>query len=597
MSHLSDGDGRARLAGWCAAAVLLAVAGAVDPWGLRPFTTGRWAVVGVAATLAAAATGWRPPVRSLVAWAGLLGAMAVATAVALDPLTALVGHPRRHLGLAGWLVCALAYMAGTGLRPTDVRRHLGRAAVVAGGVVGAGALADLLGWDPAGTRFAGGRVGGLLGQPTYLAAAAVLLGPVAVGVAADPGAGRWWRRVAVAAACACAVAVLGAQTRGAWVGAAVAGALAGQAVVRWLVAHRALAAIGLAGLGALALTGPLAGRGAEAFDLSAGGGLGGRLDEWALAASVVADHPVTGVGPEGYRIAAPGHIDDGYAGRHGRDEVVDRAHDGVLDVAVSAGLPAAALYLALLAGVAWRAVRALRRPPDPVVAGAAAGLVAWIVQQVVSFPIAEVDPAAWLLAGVVAVAIEARPPATIPAGPTRLAAGVLAGVLTVGGVLAVAADRDLRRAQRAGGRGLDALALVAADRATSRRPDDIDAWYVAAQVASTPPGLLAVDAGLDRVEAGLRWSPRDPALRSLHEALLVERALRSGLPSDLRTAAAAAEALVADDPAGPAHHRHLGLVLAAQGRTARAAAELRRALELDPDDAVAGDALDELAGP
>jgi hypothetical protein len=317
--------------------------------------------------------------------------------------------------------------------------------------------------------------------------------------------------------------------------------------------------------------------------------------------------------------------------------VVDRAHNGLLDVAVTGGLPAAGLYAVLLGGALVRCARALsHRPegrdgPDPLVAGAAAGVVAWVGQQVVSFPIAEVDPAAWLLAGMVVVATER--PATAPpedgtnprtaaarlragalglalavgsrlglgvrgergARAVRVGAGAVAVVLAVLGGLGVAADRQLHRAED-GADGDGVAALSAADRATALRPDDIDAWYVAARLATrSRPGLLGVDAGLDRVEDGLRRSPRDPALRTLREGLLVERALRSALPADLRAARAAAEELAADDPAGPAHHRALGLVLAAQGQEERAAAELRRALDLDPDDAVAREALDALA--
>jgi O-antigen ligase len=290
---------------------------------------------------------------------------------------------------------------------------------------------------------------------------------------------------------------------------------------------------------------------------------------------VIAERPVTGAGPEGYRIAATAHIDPGYARRHGRDEVVDRAHDGPLDVAAAAGIPAALVYAGLLAAVTIRAARAVRRPPDPVVAGAALGVIAWAVQQLVGFPVAEVDPLAWLLAGAVVVAAapgtEAR---RMLAG--RIVAGVTAVALAVAGITAVVADHNLERA-------VEDADVAAADRATRLRPDDIDAWYVAAQVASSGPSLLAVDAGLDRVEAGLERSPRDPALADLHEGLLVERALRSTLDEDLAAAEAAARARIAADPAGPVHHERLGLVLEAEGRIAAAARAFDAALALDPD--------------
>ena len=232
----------------------------------------------------------------------------------------MLGHPRRHLGLLGWVVLALAFVAGTRLTAGEVRRHLGRAGVVAAGITGVAALADLAGWDPAGSRFAGGRVGGLLGQPVYLGAVAVLLVPLAVGVAVDPSAGRRWRRAATGAAVACAGALVASQTRGAWLGAAAAVAVAWPRVApparAWLAARPRAVVAGLALAAVLALV-PVGARAAAGLDPDAAGGRG-RLDDWVVAARVIAAHPLTGVGPEGYRIAAPAHVDDGYARRHGR---------------------------------------------------------------------------------------------------------------------------------------------------------------------------------------------------------------------------------------------------------------------------------------
>jgi len=562
--------------------LVLAAAAAMDPWGFRPFTTLRWAVVGVAAAAAAASTRWRVPGRLLAAWLVLLGLLGLATALALDPLIAMLGHPRRHLGLLGWLVAALAFAAGTGLDADGFRRAVARAGVVAGLITGGAVLADLGGWDPAGVSFAGGRVGGLLGQPAYLGAVAVLLGPLAVGVALDADQGRRWQGAAWASAAGCALAALASETRGAWLGLVVAAAVAWPWLRRAVscprlrraaAAHRPAAVAGAVAVAGLVVVGPVGTRGADLLDPGEAGGRG-RLDEWALAADVIAEYPVTGAGPEGYRIAATAHIDPGYARRHGRDEVVDRAHDGPLDVAAAAGIPAALVYVGLLAAVTVRAARAVRHPPDPVIAGAAVGVVAWVVQQLVGFPVAEVDPLAWLLAGAVVVAvapgIESR---RMLAG--RILAAVTAVALAAAGITSVVADHSLERA-------VEDADVAAADRATRLRPDDIDAWYAAAQVAASGPSLLAVDAGLDRVEAGLEHSPRDPALADLHEGLLTERALRSGLEEDLEIAEAAARARIAADPAGPIHHQRLGLVLEAEGRTTAAHRAFAAARALDP---------------
>ena len=594
-------------AAWCAAVAVVAVAAAVDPWGFRPFTTARWAVVGVAVAAAAAVAGAarrraRAPLpRPLVlAGVGLLVCLAVATATALDPLTALLGHPRRHLGLLGWVVSALAFVAGTRLTAGEVRRHLGRAGVVAAGITGVASLADLAGWDPAGSHVRrradrrAARPAGVPGRRDRAARPARGGGggrPVGrVGGGAGRPRARRWRAPSPSSP-----RRRGVRGSGAALAAAVAWPRVVPPVRAWLTARPRAVIAGLALAAVLAFV-PFGARAAAGLDPDAAGGRG-RVDDWVVAVRVIAAHPVTGVGPEGYRIAAPAHVDDGYARRHGRDEVLDRAHNGPLDVAVSAGIPAAALYVALLGGVVACSVRVLRRSTDPVVAGAAAGVVAWVGQQMVGFPIAEVDPVAWLLAGAVVVAAcgLAPPPrapraerrgrsAGSPPGPpprwSRSPAGRAWPPIETCG------PRERATDDRA-----PAAAVAAADRATARRPDDVDAWYVAARVASAPAGLPAVDAGLDRVEEGLTWSPDDPALRALHTDLLVERALRSGLPDDLAAAERAARDRTVADPSGPRAHRQLGLVLATAGRPAQARAELARALALDPDDPVAEQAL------
>src|SRR5690606_23151568 len=129
----------------------------------------------------------------------------------------------------------------------------------------------------------------------------------------------------------------------------------------------------------------------------------GRIDEWRVATRVIADHPVLGVGPEGYRIAFAGGVDDGYEVAHGRDPQPDRAHSGPLDVTLAGGVPALLAWGAGAALVVRAAWRALRRGP-PLVAGLAAALVAHLVGQLTLFPLAEVEPVAWLLAGLVLAA-------------------------------------------------------------------------------------------------------------------------------------------------------------------------------------------------
>jgi hypothetical protein len=168
---------------------------AVDPAGLRPFTTLRWPVVAVPVLVAAALV--RPP-RGLLPrwfrWTAAIFAVAVvlATVGALDPVTAVLGHPRRHLGLLAVVVAAAAFRVGTGAGGPGAARIVGRGLIVAAAALGAVAAAEALGWEPAGVGFAGPRLGGPYGQPAYLGAAGVLLAPTAW-AAARAETGAWPR--------------------------------------------------------------------------------------------------------------------------------------------------------------------------------------------------------------------------------------------------------------------------------------------------------------------------------------------------------------------------------------------------------------------
>jgi O-antigen ligase len=541
-----------RVAAAAVAVAVVAAAVAVDPGGLRSFTSLRWLLVGGALAVAATALtrdGRPGPERAalprwfIVPGLVVLVSMAIAALLVGDPATAWLGHPQRHLGVLAWFVFAAAAAAGAAMSAsTAFARALGRATLVAASVTGLASTADLLGWSPLGTSFAGGRIGGLLGQPTTLGAFAVLLLPV---VATAPVAPRVVRLVAAAGLL---VTVLGTQTRGAVLGLVAAGLVALPALRPALRPSRALLAV--AGVVVL-LALPVGGRLLSSTD-------SGRVDEWRLAVEVIADHPVLGVGPEGYRIAVIGAFDERYVERHGRDVVLDRAHSAPLDVAASGGVAAGVAYVVLVSGVAISTWRLQRRAPWSLPAAAGTGALGFLVAGFVAFPTPEVDALAWLFAGIaVAAATHHR---ADPASPTRVprrravarvGAGALVVVTLVAGVTDVIADRRLGTAAelQADGRVDDALA--SADRATGLRPDLVDGWYVAAQVAASGPTILDLDAGIDRAASGLARSPNDPALRQLHVELLAERAGRSELARDLVAALAEVDALLADDPTNP----------------------------------------------
>ena len=228
--------------------------------------------------------------------------------------------------------------------------------------VDAYAVAEWIGHPPVEVTGTTDRFGGPFGSPALLGAAVVLLLPVAVGTAFDTTERRAWRGAGALAAVGALVPLLGSGSRAALVALAVALVVGGAAVgVRTLrtARRRWLAVSGLAVVAVLVLIAvtPVGDRLAATVDPGSGVARS-RLDEWRVALDALGERPVLGVGPEGYRIAFPGSVDDAYVREHGRSTVTDRAHAGLLDVGLSSGLPGALAYAALVGLVVVHAVRA-----------------------------------------------------------------------------------------------------------------------------------------------------------------------------------------------------------------------------------------------
>lgn len=595
------------------AALVPAAMLAVDPSGWYPFGPVKWALVstlvlgGAALVLAA-----RPVLVGIppTAAAGLLVFwLAVAAASGADPLYAWIGTPERRFGIVAWALCFLAFVAGQALRAGRDLVMLVAGAVLAGAVLGPLGVAEAAGWEPAALDL-GARLTSTFGSAAYLGAAVALLVPVVAGAALDRGVPRWIRRVAASSLVPLLVTAVGAGARAAWVG--LLGAGLSVVVARWadlrraLVARRSLpialrlgAGAGLVTMAALiALTlasSPAGDRVSAVFDRDAPGGAA-RVDEWEVGARVVAAHPLVGVGPEGYRVAFGANVDTAYERAHGRDPLPDRVHSGPLDIAVAGGLPALVLWLVLVGFVGRAALRSMRAG-RPALAGVACGLVAHAGTQLFLFPLAEVEPIAWLFAGLV-VAGQSRLSARDPrdsrdwsdsgAGvrmwvAPRLAAPALA-VLAVAalavGVLDVVADREGAAALHALERGDRRAAVDHAERATRLRPDVVRLRLLEARV--TVDADLGIEAGLAAVDAALDLSPGDPVARLDRAELLVARARATLLPRHAAEARAEIERLVALDPRSAALWLQAGAAAAATGDAATAEAAWLRAEELAP---------------
>jgi hypothetical protein len=504
---------------------------AVDPGGLAPFGPVKWLLLpaAVLAAIASVGPGRRLDRRLAAAWAAFLAVVGLAAVFGLDDLHAWIGTPERRFGALTWVVCVLAFVVGHRL-DDDGRRTVLCSTALTAAVLGAWGAGEQLGWQPIDLVGVGDRPVGTLGSSAYLGAAAVLLAPVA---AFAPLAHRSWRLLAFGLAVA-ALVVSGA--RAAWFGGLVVLLLA--VVARRTTLRRAAVVLVLA-VGLVVACG-LGDRAGDTLSDNEGGA-GGRVDEWQVAARVIARHPGLGTGPEGYRIAFGRVVDEGYEARHGRDPLPDRAHSAVLDVAATTGLLGLAAYLVLLGLVIVRLLVAVRRGPA-LLAGAALAVLGYWAQSLLLFPLAELEPLAWLLAGLVvgATATTRRTPLVVP---VRVLAGVAAVAVAVAGTLDVVADHRARTA-------LDAVLASPeqARAATHLRPDSVRYRLAAARALERRGSSLALDQALEQLDRALEVSPRDPVVRLERARLLVARARRSGEPGHRADAQHALRALLADDP-------------------------------------------------
>lgn len=567
---------------WLPAALPVAAVVAVDPWGLAPFGPLKWALVsaivlGAVAFLPGRGRPFTLARRPARAWLVFLVVVAVAAASGVDPLYAWIGTPERHFGALTWLLCGVAFVAGQQLDEDD-SRFVSLMAVSACLVAGLWAAAEQLGWDPIRLTGAGDRPVSTLGSSAYLGAVAALLVPACLGVAIDPRWQRSARRVATLAAGAGVTALVVSGARAAWIGLAVVGASGlvlrrqriaarrrdWRAVRRRMVVLSALAVAAVVGLGVATGAG---GRIADATG-ARDGGVYGRLDEWRVAARVVANHPLTGTGPEGYRVAFGEAVDDAYEQDHGRTPLPDRAHSAVLDVAATTGVVGLVAFACMVVLVGRFVVRALRVGPVWV-AGVATGVAAYGAQALFLFPVAELDPVAWLLAGVVVArvvrreeVVRLRPPGFVPA-----LAGVAAVVVFVAGALDVAADRRARRTIAA---IADSRPVVDGAAAARLRPDAVRYRLVAARAFVAGAGPGARRKALAQLDRALDVSPGDPVAGAERARLLLQQARRTGDVADVAAAVSGLEALIGHDPRNAELLLRLGIALDLAGDAAGA---------------------------
>lgn len=351
------------------------------------------------------------PLACVVAWA------AVATAFSPHPWTALVGYPASRNGLLTVVAYAGAFMgAATALRTADLERVLRVLWFAAGGIVTAyGALqtADLaLGgtgrWDPTSSlrQEFPNTIWSTFGNPDDLAGFLAVLLPIGI-VLARLDLGR--RRRASRAMVAVLVVELAVTSgRAAWLGAAAA-------VAVLAVSQRSrLTRGGAVRLGAVAVVvggiavGVMA-TGHAKYDLhrltatGPGSTVDLRVQLWRAAGHAVGDHPLVGVGPDGFASSFLRYRPGTFAERYGVFSVATDPHDVVLTWFASTGVPGGIAFLMFLTAAALALARRLRDAPRQreraLRAAVSAGLLAWLVLGLASRQSTALDFVAWILLG------------------------------------------------------------------------------------------------------------------------------------------------------------------------------------------------------
>ena len=565
--------------------LIVSSAVAIDPWGWAPYGPLRWALISTVTLVVAALTLRLDSIEvhrpSALGWLAFILWGGVAGIAALDPLYTWIGTPDRHLGLITIVLFAVAFFAGQQLATPTLIASLLKASTIALAVIGAYTVLEVLDLAPVDLATASGRPGGPYGTAAYLGAACALLIPITIGVATDRLHSARWRYLAYGAAGLGVFAALASQTRAGWVGLIAAGAATLATQRPWLRRNWPALTAAAAALVIVAVISPVGSRVTSAFDFGDGTARG-RLDEWQIGAAVAVNHPIAGVGLEGYRIGFAEGVDADYERRYRRRTMPDRVHNGPLDVAVTTGLPGMALYLAATVLLVRRAVNGLRAG-KPWLIGVAAGVIAYLAQQWFLFPIAEVGPVFWLFAGLLVAAVPGG--STTRIGPPRWLWGILimaAALSFVAGSLDVAADHRVAESLEALAGGDSAEALAAADLAAAIRPDSIRYHLIAAAVAADRVTFLAHQAAIERLDTALDLSPADPILLAEHASFNLRIAQASRDVALLADAIAEWEALVAVDPVHARYRLELGNGYAIAGNDRDAEEQWLIAADLAP---------------
>jgi len=370
-------------------------------------------------------------------------------------------------------------------------------------------------------RAGDGRAFAAFPTPAALGGFLALSLPLTIGTALGRnGSARWVLLALATIQAAGLLAAASATAAGALLAAVVLGAIVARPAAR----RRVLAGVAV---GVILVVCVVLVRGAQVTDVDAAGSPWRlRAANFRVAGEMIVDHPWIGVGVGGFGEVYPQY-------RQPDDNESQHAHDLPLELCAELGLPAGILCSALFLWVFVSPVLRRRKDVPPWAQGAAVGLAALAIQNLVDFTIL-LPSLLWLAAilrGLIALPsrVERR-----SRGPVIRMAALTAVIVSacLAGLSGLAWEARLNAKQVLVAGDLES-AEVEAERATWFAPWNPDGWLYRSELSfarsarAGQPERAARGPALETIERAIALSPVRPAARIVRARL---RALDGDLP-------------------------------------------------------------------
>jgi O-antigen ligase len=541
---------------------------------------------------------WRqelPPPPILWPLLALIVTAVLSTVTSINPGLSLWGSQQRAGGLLTLLsYLLLALLVAARLRTVaQARRLLAFLVATAVPIILLGSL-QAAGQDPLRlVSDARSPVYATLGRANFVGAYLALLLPLTVALAMTTT--RRALRVGLLLLAGAQLILIGLTlARAAWLAAVVGLVLV---LVGWvwpLLSHRGRVVVG-SGIGLAAIGGGLLA--ARSLFLADAGSVAARRVIWQGTWGLIGERPLLGHGLDSLAIQFARVFPPELVYYQGRQVFVDRAHNWLLDTAVTTGLLGLAALIWLWAALFWWGGRAIRRyqahgQPEKrlLLVGCLAALAANLTGNLFSFDVATTAVAGWLLVAVVISLTRAGEGAAWELNPARWRLG-LAGLLLIGAVGVgwgssgrfLIADAAYQRSLEASAGGNWPGAGEAAEQAVARWPQEPVYWQ---QLAWTQA------AGGDWPRAAASWQqatqlrPTDPAVWAAKAQFYLELAEQGEL-AFLQTAEEAASEAIRLAPTIARLYLIKGRVYLLAGQWPAAVGQLAQAVDLDATDGLA----------